>query len=208
MPYLIDHRLRSAWFARSNWKAEAFAEATTLEPPVAFLLSALVGDTSDLGRWFKARAQPGRPCDSFSGMSLSTNQLDALALGLDRRWLVRTGTTNLDGRKLVFVHVKGQGLSLLRGSEATFFADATNPRHLHRVEVVRLSLLKTPYVSIRDEFDTDGFPHKWTVDTPNDPVTLKRTVRFKEVEVPARFEDREIRAPEIPNGYQVIGRGP
>src|SRR5208282_2493876 len=77
--------------------------------------------------------------------------------------------------------------------------------NIYRIELTGMPLMKTPYISTRDDFDTNGFPHTWIVETPKEE-TLKKTVKFKEVEFHARFNDQAVFSPEIPAGYSINGR--
>jgi hypothetical protein len=210
----IDHALRSAQLNKrgpgaSKWEIENFWEARTIEPSIAFLLTVALGDLTDLAR--QAQAEPHSDIDSFAGMKLDTNKLEAIVSGKDGRWIMETDDAVLNGRKMAVLRLKGKNISLAHGEEIAFFADANHLTNFYRIEVtgmplemMGISLIKTPYISIRDDFDPNGFPHTWIVETPNGD-TLKKTVKFKEVDFPAEFDNKAIFSPEIPAGYSING---
>lgn len=201
--HTIYHRQRVAWFNNSNWKKSCFWEAATLEPSIGFLLNFAVSDIMDFAR--QARTKPHKDIDSFAGIKLDTNKLETLISGKDGRWIVETDDAVLNGRKMAVLRLKGKNISLAHGEEIAFFADTNNLTNIYRIELTGMPLMKTPYISIRDDFDTNGFPHTWIVETPKEE-TLTKTVKFKEVEFPAKFDDKAIFSPEIPAGYSINGR--
>lgn len=200
----IDHRLRSAWFGITPWKKEGFWEAFTLEPVVGFILTFAGGDLFDFVRQVKSK--PHKDIDSFAGVELSADKVEALATGKSFIWKVETDETVENGRKLAVLRLKGRNISPAHGEEIAFFADANNLTNIYRIELTSMPLMKTPYTSIRDDFDTNGFPHTWTIETPNEESVVKKTVKFKEIEYPAQFDNQTVFAPEIPVGYQINGR--
>jgi RNA polymerase sigma factor (sigma-70 family) len=211
-PSIIDYRARVAWFNRSNWQKEGFWEAATLEPQFGFLLTMAAGDSAKFTQLMNTKSKLEQSIDSFAGVELDTNKLEALATGRDGRWKVETGAAVLNGRKLAILRLKGKTISLAHDEEIAFFADANHLTNIYRIEVTGMPfklfgipLIKTPYISIRDDFDTNGFPHTWMIETPKEEV-LKKTVKFKEVELHARFDDKAIFSPEIPAGYSIDGR--
>jgi len=210
----IDYALRSAWLNKggpgaSKWEIENFQEACTIEPSIAFLLTLAVVDLTDLAR--QAQAEPHSDIDSFAGVKLNTNKLEAIVSGKDGGWIVETDEAVLNGRKMAVLRLKGKNISLAHGEEIAFFADANHLTNFYRIEVtgmplemMGMPLIKTPYISIRDEFDSDGFPHTWIVETPKgDP--LKKTVKFKEIDFSAGFDNKAVFSPEIPAGYSING---
>ncbi|MFA6546837.1 MAG: hypothetical protein WCS99_20640, partial [Limisphaerales bacterium] len=192
-----------AAFDNTNWEKPAFWQAGTLEPHFGFLLSFMVGDLTSLASL--PSAKPNQITDGFAGANLDTNKLERLVTGQDDRWLVGTETLTLDGRVMVVLRLKGRMLSLAHGVEVTLFADAANLTNIHRIELTGMPLVKSPYISIREDFDTNGFPHLWIVETPAAEVT-KKTVRFKQVELDAKFDEKAVFLPDVPKGYQVKGR--
>ena len=201
----INHRLRSASFGKTNWKKEAFWEAATLEPSIGFVLVSAASDLMAFAR--QAQFRPRNDIDSFAGMKLDTNRLEALASGKDGRWIVRTDEAVLNGRKMAVLRLKGKNISLAHGEEIALFADANHLTNIYRIELTQMPLVKTPYVSIRDDFDTNGFPHTWIVETPK-AETLKKTVKFKEVAFHAEFDNLAVFSPELPTDYSVNGHLP
>jgi RNA polymerase sigma factor (sigma-70 family) len=208
-PSIINYRARTAWFNKSNWTMEGFWEAATLEPSICFLPTFATGDLMDFAR--QAQTKPHSDIDSFAGMKLDTNKLEAIVSGKDGRWIMETDDAVLNGRKMAVLRLKGKNISLAHGEEIAFFADANHLTNFYRIEVtgmplemMGISLIKTPYISIRDDFDPNGFPHTWIVETPNGD-TLKKTVKFKEVDFPAEFDNKAIFSPEIPAGYSING---
>jgi hypothetical protein len=87
---------------------------------------------------------------------------------------VETGETVEKGRKLAVLRLKGRTISPAHGEEIAFFADVNNLTNIYRIELMTMPLMKTPYTSIRDDFDTNGFPHTWIVETPNNKWTVKK----------------------------------
>ena len=210
----IDHALRSAELRKGGpgaekWEIENFWEACTIEPSIAFLLTLAVGDLTDLAR--QAQTEPHSDIDSFAGVKLDTNKLEAIMSGKDGSWIVETDEAVLNGRKMAVLRLKGKNISLAHGEEIAFIADANHLTNFYRIEVTGMSLemmgiplIKTPYISIRDDFDSDGFPHTWIVETPKgDP--LKKTVKFKEVDFPAEFDNQTVFLPQIPTNYLING---
>jgi hypothetical protein len=202
----IDHRFRSAVIGKSLWSKENFWQAATLEPVVAFLLTFSVGDIVDMVRLQATKPKAEKDVDSFAGIKLSALGLDLLVKGWALNWTVQTEQAELNGRKLAVLRLKGRTISLAHGEEIAFFADAEHLTNICRIELTKMPLIKTPYISTRDDFDTNGFPHTWIVETPNDKWTVKKTVKFKEVDFHAQFDNKEVFSPEIPAGYQVQGR--
>ena len=208
----IDYALCSAELNKggpgaSKWETENSWEVYTIEPSIAFVLTFAGGDLMDIAR--QAQTKPHSDIDSFAGVKLDTNKLEALLSGKDSRWIVETDEAVLNGRKMAVLRLKGKTISPapiipMHGVEVTFFADASNVTNIYRIELTGIPLMKTPYTSIRDDFDTNGFPHTWIVETPKES-TLKKTVKFKEVELHARFDDEAIFLPEIPAGYSING---
>ncbi len=210
----IDYALRSAELRKgdpgaSKWEIGNFWEARTIEPSIAFLLTLAVGDLTDLAR--QAQTEPHSDIDSFAGVKLDTNKLEAIVSGKDGGWIMETDDAVLNGRKMAVLRLKGKNISLAHGEEIAFFADANHLTNFYRIEVtgmpiemMGISLIKTPYISIRDDFDSDGFPHTWIVETPKGDV-LKKTVKFKEVDFPAEFDNKAVFSPEIPAGYLING---
>lgn len=201
----IDNRLRSAWFGNVNWEKDSLWEAATLEPDIGFLLTFAAGDFMDFAR--QAQAKSHDSIDSFAGVKLDTGKLEALASGKDGRWIVKTDEAVLNGRKMAVLRLKGKTVSLAHGEEVAFFADAEHLTNIYRIELTGMPLVKTPYISIRDDFDTNGFPHTWIVETPDDDA-LTKAVKFKEVDFHASFDNKTVFSPEIPAGYQINGRLP
>ena len=201
---MVDNRLRSAWFINSQWTKQNFWEAGTLEPSVGFVLMFATGDMADFTA--QAKAKPRKDIDSFAGIKLDADKLELLVAGKSPNWTVEASETVLNGRKLAVLRLKGRGGSFAHGEEIALFADAKHLTNICRIELIKMPLFKTPYISTRDDFDTNGFPHTWIVETPNDEQNLKRTVKFKEVDFHAQFDNKEIFTPEIPIGYQVHGR--
>jgi hypothetical protein len=201
---MVDHRLRSAWFINSQWAKQNFWEAGTLEPVVGFVLMFATGDMADFTT--QAKARPRKDIDSFAGVKLDADKLESLVAGKSPDWTAEASETVLNGRKLVVLRLKGKGISLAHGQEIAFFADVEQLTNICRIELTKSPLIKTPYISTRDDFDTNGFPHIWIVETPNDEQSLKKTVKFKEVDFHAQFDNKDIFTPEIPIGYQVHGR--
>jgi RNA polymerase sigma factor (sigma-70 family) len=210
----IDHAPRSAWLNKggpgaSKWEIEIFWEACTIEPSIAFLLTLAVGDLTDLVR--QAQTEPHSDIDSFAGVKLNTNKLEAIVSGKDGGWIVETDEAVLNGRKMAVLRLKGKNISLAHGEEIAFFADANHLTNFYRIEVtgmpfemMGIPLIKTPYISIRDDFDSDGFPHTWIVETPKgDP--LKKTVKLKEVDFSAEFDNKTVFLPQIPTNYLING---
>ena len=200
--HTIYYRQHAAWFNNSNWEKEHFWEAATLEPAIGFLLTLAVGDLMDFAP--QAGAKPHNNIDSFAGVNLDTNKLESLVSGKDSRWIVETDQAVLNGRKMAVLRLKGKYISLAHGENIAFFADANYLTNIYRIELTGMPLMKTPYTSIRADFDTNGFPHTWIVETPN-METLTKTVKFKEVEFHARFDNKAVFSPEIPAGYQING---
>jgi RNA polymerase sigma factor (sigma-70 family) len=210
----IDYALRSAELRKggpgaSKWEIENFWEARTIEPSIAFLLTLAVSDLTDLAR--QAQAEPHSDIDSFAGVKLDTNKLEAIVSGKDGGWIVETDEAVLYGRKMAVLRLKGKNISLAHGEEIAFFADANHLTNFYRIELtgmpfemMGIPLIKTPYISIRDDFDSDGFPHTWIVETPKgDP--LKKTVKFKEVDFSAEFDNKTVFLPQIPTNYLING---
>jgi len=202
----IDYGLHSAWFGSVNWEQEGLWEAATLEESIGFIVTFAICDITemmDLSR--QAQSKPHTDIDSYAGARLDPHKLDALASGKDGRWIVQTDEAVLNGRKMAVLRLKGKTISLAHGEEIAFFADANHLTNIYRIELTKMPFMKTPHISIRDDFDTNGFPHTWIVETPNDEV-LKKTVKFKEVGFPAQYDDKAIFSPEIPQGYSIDGR--
>ena len=150
---------------------------------------------------------------------LQPAKLDSLVNGESRLWKIKTDKVTENGRNLAVLRLKSKMSSLfsgagmlLYGAELDFYADATNLSNIYRIEVKGSPLLlpkqSIPYISIRDDFDTNGFPHTWTVETPNDPHTKKKTIKFKEIDLPAKFDSQAVFTPEIPKDYKFNGRIP
>jgi hypothetical protein len=210
----IDHALRSAWLNKggpgaSKWETINFWEACTIEPSIAFLLTLAVGDLTDLAR--QAQTEPDSDIDSFAGVKLDTNKLEAIMSGKDGGWIVKTDEAVLNGRKMAVLRLTGKTTSQAHGEEIAFFADANHLTNFYRIEVtgmplemMGISLIKTPYISIRDDFDSDGFPHAWIVETPKEE-TLTKTIKFKEVDFHAEFDNKAVFLPQIPTNYLING---
>ena len=201
--YISHAEIAFATFDNSNHEMPALWEAGAFEPMFGALLSFAVGDLESLSSSVAAR--PNRLIDSFAGINLDTNKLERVASGHDDRWSIRTERQTLDGQPMTVLRLKGRMLSLAHGVEVAFFAYASNATNIHRIELTAMPLVKTPYVSIRSDFDTNGFPHTWIVETPKEEVT-KKTVRFKEIEIEATFDERKVFLPDVPKSYQVRGR--
>jgi len=208
-PSNIDYRNRSALFGSIGWEKPAFWEAATLEPHFGFLMTMIASDFADIMQLSQTKPKWEQDIDSFAGMKLDTNKLEDLAMGKDGRWSVQTDEAVLNGRKMAVLRLKGKTISLAHGEEIAFFADASHLTNIYRIELTKteLPLLKTPYISIRDDFDANGFPHTWIVETPT-AETLKKTVKFKEVDFHAKFDDKAVFFPPIPADYSVNGRAP
>jgi hypothetical protein len=210
-PSIIDYRAHAAWFINSNWTMEGFWEAATLEPQCGFLLTMAVGDSAKLMQLMNTKPKSEQNIDSFAGVELDKKKLEAIVSGKDGGWIVETDEVVLNGRKMAVLRLKGTGIGLEHGEEIAFFADANHLTNFYRIEVtgmplemMGIPLIKTPYISIRDDFDSDGFPHTWIVETPKgDP--LKKTVKFKEVDFPAVFDNKTVFLPQIPTNYLING---
>ena len=202
----IDHRLRSDWSDNANWTKEKLWQAHTLEPQSAFLLTFSVADLPNTLKLLRSRSKSESDIDAFAGIRLDTNKVEMLAAGKSLLWKVETGETNVNGRTLAILRLKGRSISLAHGEEMVFYADANNLTNIYRIELNRMPLIKTPYISIRDDFDTNGFPRTWIVETPNEAWTIKKTVKFKEIDWNAEFDNPTVFGPEIPAGYQINGR--
>jgi RNA polymerase sigma factor (sigma-70 family) len=201
----IDHRLRSDWSDNVNWAKEKLWQAQTFEPEFAFLLTFSVADWPTTLKLLQSKPKTESDIDSFAGIKLDTNKVEALAAGKSLVWKVETAETNLDGRKLEVLHLKGRSISLAHGEEIIFYADANNLTNVYRIELTGLPLIKTPYISLRDDFDTNGFPHTWVVKAPNDERTIKKTMKFKEIDWQAQFDNKAVFQPEIPADYSING---
>ena len=217
--FQIDNRLRSVWSINSGWSQPRCWEAGTLEPVIGFMLTTTLSDLKDFVKLAQARPQTEKDTDSFAGVKLDPAKLETLVTGKSLLWLVKTDEVTEGGRKLAVLKLKARKTSLvsgagmaLFGAEFTFFADAANPTNIYRIEVggspSLLPLQSIPYISTRDDFDTNGFPHTWIVETPNDPYTTKKTIRFKEIDLSAEFDRQAVFSPEIPAGYQINGHIP
>ena len=213
----IDHRLRSAWYINSGWSQPRCWQAGTLEPMISFMLTITLSDLSDVLKLAKTKSKSEKDMDSFAGMMLQPAKLDSLVNGESRLWKIKTDKVTENGRNLAVLRLKSKMSSLfsgagmlLYGAELDFYADATNLSNIYRIEVKGSPLLlpkqSIPYISIRDDFDTNGFPHTWSVETPNDPHTKKKTIKFKEIDLPAKFDGQAVFTPEIPKDYKFNGR--
>ncbi|MDB6028886.1 MAG: polymerase, sigma-24 subunit, subfamily [Verrucomicrobiales bacterium] len=199
---MLDHRLRAVWGQNSHWTQEKSWEAATLESHFAFLLTFALSDMVNTTQLLKAKPKAEKDIDSFAGVTLDTNKLEALATGHDGRWTVVTEETVLNGRKLAVLRLKGKTISLAHGEEVAFFVDPNHATNIYRIELTGMPLIKTPYISIRDDFDTNGFPHTWIVETPTE-TTQRKTMKFKEVEMNATFENKEVFQLQAPAGYKL-----
>jgi RNA polymerase sigma factor (sigma-70 family) len=217
--FQIDNRLRSVWYINSGWSQPRCWQAGTLEPVIGFMLTTTLSDLKDFIKLTKARPQAEKYTDSFAGVKLDPAKLETLVTGKSLLWQIKTSEVTEGGRKLTVLKLKARKTSLvsgvgmaLFGAEFTFFADAENPANIYRIEVAGspslLPLQSIPYISSRDDFDTNGFPHTWIVETPNDPNTTKKTIKFKEIDLSAEFDSQTVFSPEIPKGYQINGRIP
>jgi RNA polymerase sigma factor (sigma-70 family) len=202
----INHRLRSDWSDNANWAKENFWRAQTLEPEFAFLMTFSIADWTTTMKLLQAKPKSERDIDSFAGIKLDTNKVEALALGKSMIWKVETDETNWNGRKMEVLRLKGRTVGLAHGEEVTFYADADNLTNVYRIELTGMPLMKTPYVSVRDDFDTNGFPHTWIVESPNEEWTIKKTVKFRKIDLHAQFENQATFQPDIPAGYSINGR--
>ena len=202
----IDHRLRSDWSDNANWAKENYWRAQTLEPEFAFLLTFSIADWPATMKLLQSKPKSERDIDSFAGIKLDTNKVEKLALGKSLIWRVETGETNINGRKMEVLRLKGRTVSLAHGEEVTFYADANNLTNIYRIELTGMPLMKTPCVSVRDDFDTNGFPHTWIVESPNEEWTIKKTVKFREIDLHAQFDNQATFQPDIPAGYSINGR--
>ena len=217
--FQIDHRMRNIWFINSGWSQPRCWQAGTLEPMIAFMLTVTLSDLSDFAKLANARPPTEKEVDSFAGVKLDTAKLETLVNGKSLLWQVKTDEVIEGGRKLAVLKLKARKTSfvsgagiVLSGAEFAFFADAINPTNIYRIEIAGshslLPLPSTPYISTRDDFDTNGFPHTWIIETPNDPHTTKKTIKFKEIDLYAEFDSQAVFSPEIPKGYQINGRLP
>ncbi len=217
--FQIDHRMRSVWFINSGWSQPRCWQAGTLEPMIAYMLTTTLSDLKDFVKLAKARSPTEKDVDSFAGVKLDTAKLETLVHGKSLLWKVKTDEVTEGGRKLAVLRLKARKTSLvsgmgiaLYGAELAFFADAANPANIYRIEIMNLPSLfsqpSTPCISIRDDFDTNGFPHTWIVETPNDPHTTKKTIKFKEIDLSAKFDSQSVFWLEIPKSYQINGRLP
>ncbi len=197
----IDHGLRSV--RSGNWAKESLWQAHTLEPQFAFLLTFSAADLFTTKRLLHSKPQSEKEIDSFAGIKLDGDKVEALALGKSLLWKVETDEMVLNGRKMMVLRLKGRNISPARGEEIVFFADANNLTNIYRIELNAM-VSKTPYISIRDDFDTNGFPHTWIVETPK-METTKKIVKFKAVEFNAQFDKQTVFQPKIPTGYLVNG---
>jgi hypothetical protein len=203
----IDHRMRWAVYDNANWGKEKFWEAQTLEPELGFILFFAASDFSANFKALQSRSKWEKDLDTFSGMKPDPAKMEALTTGKSFFWRVETGETNIAGRKLSILRLRGRYLSPAHGEEVAFFADANNLTNIYRIELTAMILIKTPYISIRDDFDTNGFPHTWIIETPKDETTRK-TTKFKEAEFHAQFDNQVEFKPKIPAGYNVTGNPP
>jgi len=136
---------------------------------------------------------------------LDTNKVEALATGKSLMWRVETGEANINGRTLATLRLKGRNVNFARGEDITFYADPNCLTNVYRIELNSSTFIKTPLTFIRDDFDTNGFPHTWIVETPKDEWTIKKTVRFKEIDLTAQFDNETVFHPPIPVGYKING---
>jgi RNA polymerase sigma factor (sigma-70 family) len=203
--YFVENRMRTVWIRNppgDHWLRDRFWRAHTIEQEVAFVLTMAAADMTAFAIQAKTKPKWERDIDSFSGLQMNTNRLDELVSGSDGRFTVTTEEKTLNGRKMSVLRLQGHAISLGHGMDVTVFADAAHLTNIYRIELNSMPFFKTPYISSRDDFDTNGFPHLWTIETP-DPDELKKVIRFKEVEFGAKFDDRTVFTPTIPTGYSM-----
>jgi hypothetical protein len=201
--FYANHSIESATIGTSRQQRLELWQALTVEPNFAMAFLILLVDTNSI-----AAAATNQVDTSFAGWRMDSRKLDALVKQEIPHWSFTVREIPIEGNLVKCLVMEGIPNGPKAGFKLAFYSDAANPSRLLRIEAES----KTPpthYISIREDFDGNGFPRFWHTDSMDEKgVRMSRTVRFTEADINPVFEDRDVFLPRFPTNYIVAAITP
>lgn len=194
----VDHQLHSAMLSKITlWAKEDLWRAQGLDREVVVPLLAALADSKSF-----VKGRSGTDAD------LGTEKLDSVRAerihdGSDPIWHLDAITEGGQENRTRFVMsaIKPYGLS---DQEFVYVVGRAGQRPVCLEASVTNYTTHSSFISTREDFGSQGFPHVWKRITiaPGSP-TKQIDVVFKEVELNATFNDRQVFLPVFPTNYIV-----
>jgi hypothetical protein len=201
--FRVDHQLRDIqWSKTTLYAKNDLWRALGLDKEVVLPLLVALADT-------KSFPQGRPPTDADSDMlKLDTAKAEMIHNGSDPIWhLEAIAESGQEGRTRFIL--RGRIMSLIQpyeesDQEFVYVVGQVGQRPVCLEASVTNYTTHVSFFSTREDFDSQGFPHVWkrttvTLDSPAKQID----VVFKEVELNATFDDRQVFLPVFATNYIV-----